>query len=233
MSTDDILPGSSPVSMSIDMGEDVNIVEQNIEMILEATGILDELIASSPEVRNIRVIDWWNTNWGVMIRDERVKDSSTYQGKQFRRRFRVPFPFFAEWLVPACTERNIFGSKAKKDGSLCGHIPMEFKLLIGLRILGRGNCADDMAELSGAGESTVNWIFKAFVRGFAAAFREDFIYLAEGDELERVLEVYKRLGFPGACGSMDCTHVKWNRCPVNLSNACRNSCGLTHSQTAS
>ena len=77
MSTDDMLPGSSPVSMSIDMGEDVNIVEQNIEMILEATGILDELIASSREVRNIRVIDWWNTNWGVMIRDERVKDSST------------------------------------------------------------------------------------------------------------------------------------------------------------
>jgi hypothetical protein len=32
------------------------------------------------------------------------------------------------------------------------------------------------------------------------------------------LEVYRRLGFPGAVGSTDCTHVYWGRCPAQLMN---------------
>jgi hypothetical protein len=41
-----------------------------------------------------------------------------------------------------------------------------------------------------------------------------------GDELKKVMEVYKLLGFNGAIGSMDCTHVKWNKCPASKQNFC-------------
>jgi len=34
------------------------------------------------------------------------------------------------------------------------------------------------------------------------------------------MDVYARLGFPGAWGSMDATHVWWNQCPVSFSNLC-------------
>ena len=32
--------------------------------------------------------------------------------------------------------------------------------------------------------------------------------------------MYRLLGFPGAIGSMDCTHVHWGRCPPNLKWQC-------------
>ena len=32
------------------------------------------------------------------------------------------------------------------------------------------------------------------------------------------LAVYARLGFPGAIGSVDCTHVRWFRCPALFQN---------------
>jgi hypothetical protein len=38
-------------------------------------------------------------------------------------------------------------------------IPVEFKVLIALRILGLGNCLDDISELSCVSESTVHQIF--------------------------------------------------------------------------
>ena len=38
--------------------------------------------------------------------------------------------------------------------------------------------------------------------------------------MHRVMEVYRQLGFPGACGSMDGTHVKWSACPKDLRNYC-------------
>ncbi len=30
--------------------------------------------------------------------------------------------------------------------------------------------------------------------------------------------MYSKVGFPGACGSMDVTHFKWNNCPSNYRN---------------
>ena len=35
------------------------------------------------------------------------------------------------------------------------------------------------------------------------------------------MEVYRLLGFPGACGSMDATHVHWAACPKHLTNLCK------------
>ena len=29
----------------------------------------------------------------------------------------------------------------------------------------------------------------------------------------KFVDVYAELGLPGAAGSMDCTHLNWNRCP--------------------
>jgi hypothetical protein len=51
-------------------------------------------------------------------------------------------------------------------------------------------------------------------------FKDEFIRLPEGEELSKILEVYKRLGFPGCVASMDCTHVRWLRCPRDLTNSC-------------
>jgi hypothetical protein len=40
-----------------------------------------------------------------------------------------------------------------------------------------------------------------------------WVYVPEGEELDLVEEVYRRMGFPGCVGSMDVTHIFWDRCP--------------------
>ena len=93
--------------------------------------------------------------------------------------------------------------------------------MVSLRILGRDNDCDTISEMSMMGESTINNIFKQFVKGFADMYYTDFIKFPEGQELSRVMEVYRMLGLPGACGSMDGTHVKWAVCPKYLHHACK------------
>jgi len=170
--------------------------------------------------------DWMKkTEWGKMINEEdgivsEVRDINTTAGKEFRRRFRIPFPFFKDWLVPECRNANIFDSKLTVNGKTKDQIPIEIKILIALRMLARGNVVDDIVELSKASEWSVRHIFKTFVTNFAKHFRSAFIRMPTGEELNAVLAIYQKLGFPGCIGSMDCTHVKWLCCPAELTNLC-------------
>jgi hypothetical protein len=99
---------------------------------------------------------WWATDWGRMLQNDDIRDITTHEGKEFRRRFRVPAPFFLDWLVPECKKINIFG--ASKD-----IIPVEIKLLICLRLLARGNVVDDIVELSKGSDKSIRFLFKTFV----------------------------------------------------------------------
>ena len=46
------------------------------------------------------------------------------------------------------------------------------------------------------------------------------MYIPRGADLRSVMDVYKLMGFNGAFGSVDCTHINWRRCPVSLTNFC-------------
>ena len=59
-----------------------------------------------------------------------------------------------------CKARNVFQMK------YASCIPIEFKIMVALCILGRGCTADDIEELSGIGESTANFIFKTVGKEF-------------------------------------------------------------------
>ena len=54
---------------------------------------------------------------------------------------------------------------------------------------------------------------------FVTTFKERWIYYpTTATEAADTLKVYSRLGFPGAIGSIDCTHVMWGRCPALYQN---------------
>ncbi len=111
-------------------------------------------------------IDYWSTGWGRMLRNPALENPQSAEAKQFKLRFRVPYLMFKLYLLPMCIEKEIFPRKASWRNT----IPAEFKLLISLRILGRGNCADDIAELSGCRNSTISIIFKDFVTDFGRSY---------------------------------------------------------------
>ena len=122
---------------------------------------------------------------------------------------------FREVLVPMCKEINAFEMK------ISSRITIEFKILVALRILGRDNDCDTVSELSAIGESTCNEIFKKLVTKFSKYYYPPCVTFPEGDEPNRVMEVHRQLGFPGACGFMVGTHVRWFGCPKFLTNSCK------------
>ena len=165
----------------------------------------------APEMREeFKNIDYSKTKWGLMIRNPLVKFPDNRHGRLFRRRFRIPFQLF-EILVKICTEKNIF---EVKDISRV-KIPIQIKLLCCLRVLGRDNCFDAIEEMSDVPEKTVWWFFKTFLVNFTKTLLHEVVRPPkEGEELSKVMRVYTKMGFPGAVGSVDATHIRWHMCPV-------------------
>jgi len=155
--------------------------------------------------------NYWNSVWGQLLRHPSVSVPNTTMYKRFRRRFRLPFELFGP-LVQECRDNHIFASVADLDGKgRTKKIPIEFKVLTALRMLGRDAFADDIAEIMDIGEETARQFFLAFVRGVSKHMYDDYVYPPTGEELDKVVDGYRRAGFPGCVGSMDCTHILWDR----------------------
>jgi hypothetical protein len=52
------------------------------------------------------VLNFWNTNWGLMIKELQTLEEGSYKRRIFRRRFRVPFDCFA-LLAQLCKEKSV------------------------------------------------------------------------------------------------------------------------------
>jgi hypothetical protein len=155
------------------------------------------------------------TPWGRDLRNDKIQDPRSAVGKRFRRRFRIPFPLFLS-LWSFCDEKNIFEERNKT----LTKIPSEIKLLICLRILGRGECLDTIVECSGVKQATVHKIFLTFLKNFSK-YKHIFIPLPTRQDIRDNMLQYSQLGLPGAIGSVDATHLHWRQCPVQLTNYCK------------
>jgi hypothetical protein len=105
-------------------------------------------------------VNYWDTTWGRWLTNPLIKNPNSKLAKIFMLRFRVPFILFQEKILPMCRENNIF----EIHREFCSSVPLEFKILLCLRILGRGLCFDDINELSQVPNSSVHSIFTKFVQ---------------------------------------------------------------------
>jgi len=195
-----------------------------IEMIID-TGILDEfytdvVVEEDTKFRRFgrtsKMNYYTETKWGRMITDIEIQDSTSKVAREFRRKFRLPFPVFDKIIVPECDRLNVFEIKDK----IRVRLPTDMKVLICLRILGRGTYQDDVAEMTGTFKSTIQYIFGQFIRNFTPAFYAKFVIQPTGDKRKKIMSVYSKIGLHGCMGSMDATHIFWARCPKNLNNLC-------------
>lgn len=62
-------------------------------------------------------------------------------------------------------------------------------------------------------EPTAQRVFHTFCRKFAVELFDKWIGLPTGDELTKVMNMYDDVGFTGAMGSADVTHVAWGCAP--------------------
>ena len=154
------------------------------------------------------------TSWWAMLEDPAVRDPLSRVGKLFRLRFRTPWDLYHNQLLPMVRAANIFPERQIRKV----RVPLEIKILLCLRRLGRGLVADDVAELANAAASSVEAIFHQFVEGMVDHYFAIWVKVHEGEDQVQCLQVYQMLGFPCCLGSGDATHVLWDRSPTSLLN---------------
>jgi hypothetical protein len=110
-------------------------------------------------------VPWETCYWLQLISNETTTDPSSRNGKEFRRKFRTPFPVFKK-IVKMCVDTN--EPEFNYSATLIGggpSIPLELKILLALRCLGSGIKFNDAAEMSQyISENESNSFFKSFNR---------------------------------------------------------------------
>ncbi|CAN0419660.1 unnamed protein product, partial [Laminaria digitata] len=101
------------------------------------------------------------------------------------------------------------------------------RVLGALKVLGRGKCFADVANLSCLSRTTAEKSSHRFCDCFSEDLWYQWVRLPEGAHLERVEGIYRDLDFPGAVGSTDCTHVVWERCAFSVTNNHKGKGGFT------
>jgi hypothetical protein len=164
-----------------------------------------------PNQKNYLNINYAETYWMQLYKDPktRLRDSREY--KEFRLKFRVPIMVF-DLIKAQCIEFNIFEQKDKYRTK----IPIEIKLLLCLRVLGRDECMDSIGEFCQVRPNTCLFYFHKFIKNYPLFLKDKIIKLPDKDELSKIMAVYNKLGLPGAIGSVDATHIKWDRSRLSI-----------------
>ena len=110
---------------------------------------------------------------------------------------------------------TVWEAEKKEDAFGQSSAPLHLKVLGVFRVISKGYHFDGIAELCGIHESTLAAYFHPFVSCFVGKYVNKWINDPARDpiNIRNDVAVYKRLGFPGAVASADCTHVRWNMCP--------------------
>lgn len=161
-----------------------------------------------------------------MLDSGAYKLDTTKQGRNFRRKFRVPASLF-DFLVSTALHRRLFpeydNDGSGKDAFGRPIATLHVKVLVVLRVLGSGCDFTSVYEGSKVDEQTARKFFHRFNHVFVRSLYREWIHPpSTKEEVDEALEIYRRLGFPGAIGSTDCFHLFWDKCPAQLKVDCRN-----------
>jgi hypothetical protein len=170
--------------------------------------------------------DFANAPWQQMIDSGSYKLTTTKAGRNFRRKFRLPASLF-DFVVATVLHLRLFveyDSKGCGQDAFCRPMAsLHVKILCVLRVLGSGCEFAAVYEGSLLDEQTVRVFFLRFVEFFSRALYKTWVHPPSTQEqLQETMDIYRRLGLPGAIGSTDCFHLFWDRCPAQLKVDCRN-----------
>ena len=140
-----------------------------------------------------------------------LNDPSSIESRVFRTRFRVPWKFYKDILLPWTMENF----PSHRDCTGRPPIPPEYKLLSVLRMLGRGTHFDDVAEYINCGfkGEAIRVFFHEWCRLFSNYFYEEVIKPPTTDaEIKYHMDLYSASGLDGAIASTDGCHFRWDKC---------------------
>ena len=86
-----------------------------------------------------------------------------------------------------------------------GLAPLQ-KCTAAIRLLAYGYAADTVDEYLRLGESTAISCLENFTEGIIQLFGDEYLRRPTPEDLQRLLDIGEKRGFPGMVGSIDCMH---------------------------
>ena len=190
----------------------------------------DGLLLDNPQPRAKR----WRMNhgrqcitecnwWKIFICPEKTaeceSDPDGRQAKLFRRTFRIPYHMFDKKLL-ALTVDRWFPTWHPKQVDCWGKPvgDLRLKLLGVLYALGTAATHFTVSSHTNLSEEVHRRFFIDWTTNMSS-IKAEYIYMPRNDaELKFVVGEYEELGLPGCIGSVDCVHIGWDNCPVQMKN---------------
>jgi hypothetical protein len=163
--------------------------------------------------------NWWNMFICPKMTMECENDPDGRQAKLFRRMFRISYQVFDRTLLPLTIDRWFQTWKPNQVdcwGQTVGDLRL--KLLGVLFALGSSATQFNVSSHTNLSEEVhrrffIDWTTKM------SSLKAEYIYMPRDDtELKFVVGEYEALGLPGCIGSVDCVHIGWDNCPVQMKN---------------
>jgi hypothetical protein len=144
-------------------------------------------------------------------------ENPRYNGKQFRRRFRMHRHLFQHIVQTLSDWSPYFRQRSDAFGKV-GFSPLH-KCTAAMRMLAYGTPADALDENLRMAESTVIECLTYFCKGVMKNFGSEYLRKPKIEDIDRLLQIGEARGFPGMIGSLDCMHWQWKNCPVEWQGA--------------
>ena len=135
-----------------------------------------------------------------------------YSEETFRRRFRMARPLFLK-IAEAVENHNIYFTHRPDATGRWGLRPL-VKITAALRMLAYGAAADCNDEYLQLSESSSLESMDNFCNSIVSLFSTEYLRHPTVEDLERLLNIGAKRGFPGMLGSLDCMHWEWKNCPA-------------------
>uniref|UniRef100_A0A0D3BK38 DDE Tnp4 domain-containing protein n=1 Tax=Brassica oleracea var. oleracea TaxID=109376 RepID=A0A0D3BK38_BRAOL len=139
----------------------------------------------------------------VRLWNDYFSKTPTYPANLFRRRFRINKPLFMHIVDQLSNEVEYF--RQKKDA--LGRIslsPLQ-KCTAAIRVLAYDTAADVVDEYLRVSETTTRSCVEHFVEEIIYLFGDEYLRRPTSADIQRLLDIGERRGFPGMIGSIDCT----------------------------
>ena len=138
----------------------------------------------------------------------------------FERRFRMPREVFMR-IIEACvggdgSDCDFFRRGLRKDAIGKTGISPLVKVIAAHRQLSYGipsDFCDDAFEIS---QTTGAMCLRSFCRVIVNRFSAEYLRQPTQDDLRRIEGQFRRAGFPGCIGAVDCAGWTWKNCPKAL-----------------
>jgi hypothetical protein len=120
-------------------------------------------------------------------------------------------PTFLKICKAVEAHNKYFTQKADACGRMGLHLLV--KVTATLCILAYGGAADCNDKYLQLSETTSLECMSFFCDAVVSIFSTKYLQYPTASNLERLLTVGAKQGFPGMLGSLDCMHWKWKNCP--------------------